>query len=329
MAREMLGVVLVMGLLLAMVPNTMQSRLTGANLDRRGSAYIGLILSTAHDEQLLLDSGMFVPETSVKKAGRVFKVGTFKGVPTIYVIALAPMAHVSSTVQMMVDTFPIIGIIDYGNAASISPSVKLADVAVLSEASFISAWTWEQYEGRSMEALNDLPSLKIGDYNVPEAGDNKLASLQFQKISKYTPKGSNKKTFWYYIDPEWLKIASQLKDITLESCINGRLCTKDVPSVKFGVKGSSSDSYVQNEAYGKSLNKELGVSTVDRKSAATVSTAVANGVKHIVFRGASNKPGTSSDNEIKALTSKNLFKVVSEFVELLANELPMLKYKYI
>uniref|UniRef100_A0A803L2N3 Nucleoside phosphorylase domain-containing protein n=1 Tax=Chenopodium quinoa TaxID=63459 RepID=A0A803L2N3_CHEQI len=299
MAREMLGVVLVMGLLLAMVPNTMQSRLTGANLDRRGSAYIGLILSTAHDEQLLLDSGMFVPETSVKKAGRVFKVGTFKG------------------------------IIDYGNAASISPSVKLADVAVLSEASFISAWTWEQYEGRSMEALNDLPSLKIGDYNVPEAGDNKLASLQFQKISKYTPKGSNKKTFWYYIDPEWLKIASQLKDITLESCINGRLCTKDVPSVKFGVKGSSSDSYVQNEAYGKSLNKELGVSTVDRKSAATVSTAVANGVKHIVFRGASNKPGTSSDNEIKALTSKNLFKVVSEFVELLANELPMLKYKYI
>lgn len=66
------------------------------------------------------------------------------------------------------------------------------------------------------------------------------------------------------------------QDTPLDSCINGRLCTKDVPSIVYGVKGSSSDTYVQNVAYGKFLNKELDVSTVDRKSAATVSVSFLN-----------------------------------------------------
>ncbi|XP_010671478.2 bark storage protein A [Beta vulgaris subsp. vulgaris] len=318
-AREMLGL-MVMGLLLAMVPTTMQHPITHPNRD---GLFIGLVLSTANDETLLLNSGLFVPETSVKKAGRTFNIGTFNGVPTVYVIALAPLAHVSATVQILIDSFRVTGIIDYGNAASVSPSLKLADVAVLGKTAFTGAWTWEDYEDRVRQS-DELPSLKFGDYNVPEAGDNKLASLQYNKIKKYTAKGAKKDTFWYYVDPEWLNIAANLLDTPLDSCINGRLCTKDVPSIVYGVKGSSSDTYVQNVAYGKFLNKELDVSTVDRKSAATVSTAVANGVKHIVFRAASNKPGVEYDQKLSALASKNNLKVVSEFVKLISVQ-PLLK----
>lgn len=322
MAREMLGVVMIMGLLMAMVPNTMQLRLPHSDLD---GPCIGLVLSSASDEQLLLESGLFVLETSIKKAGRTFNVGTFKGVPTVYVVALSPLAHVSTTVQIMIDNFHIVGIIDYGNAASVSPSLKLADVAVMSETAYTSSWIWEKFEG-AMEA-SELPALRIGDYNVPEAGGNKLASLQYEKINKYTPKGV-RKTFWYYIDPQWLEIASQLKNINLENCIGSEYCIEDVPSVKIGVRGSSSDVYLKNEAYGKFLHDELDVSTVDRKSAATVSTAVANGVKHIVFRAASNKPGIPQDQAMGNLARKNNLKVVSEFVELIANQLPLIKHYY-
>lgn len=328
MAREMVGMVMVMGLLLAMVPKTMQHRLNRPNLN---GPFIGLILSGASYEKLLLESGLYVPEpepSSMNIAGRTFNTGIFNSVPTVYVIASGPLAHVSSTVQILVDYFQVTGIIDCGNAAVVSPSLELADVAVLGETAFTSLWSWKEYEG-NMKSSDELPSLRIGDYNVPEAGDNKLGSLQYQKVKKYTPKGSKKATFWYYIDPQWLEIASQLKDIALERCIDdGRLCTKQVPSIMYGLKGASSDAYVLNAAYGKFLNKHLNVSTIDRKSAATVSTAVANGVKHIVFRGASNKPGGPYDNILSALLSKITFKVVTKFVELLSNQLPLIKYKY-
>lgn len=323
----MLGV-LVLGLLLAMVPKTMQlpmnHRLNHVlkRVNDVNGPFIGIIMSTASDEKLFLESGSFVPNPiipSVDIAGRTFNLGTFKGVPTVYVIALSPLAHVSATVQILLDNFFIEGIIDYGKAATVSKSVKLADVAVISKTAFTGAWTWKDYEGSDVNAAKQLPTLDIGDYNVPEAGENKLGSLQYNKIKKYTPKGSKKETFWYYIDPEWFKLASELKDMNLGSCI-GRLCTKDKPSVVYGAKASSSDAYLQNAAYGEFLNKELSVATVDRKSAATVSTAVANGVKHIVFRAASNSPGVEYDSELSALAGINNLKVVSAFVELLANQ---------
>lgn len=53
-------------------------------------------------------------------------------------------------------------------------------------------------------------------------------------------------------------------------------------------------------------------------------TAVANGVKHIVFRAASNKPGVEYDQKLSALASKNNLKVVSEFVKLISVQ-PLLK----
>jgi len=55
------------------------------------------------------------------------------------------------------------------------------------------------------------PSLKIGDYNVPKPGENKLGSIQYEKVRKYTPKGSKRETFWFYIYPEWVDIANEIK----------------------------------------------------------------------------------------------------------------------
>lgn len=324
----MLGV-LVMGVLLAMVPQTMQlpinhplhNAVSKIN-DVTSRPYIGLILSSESDENLLLDSGSFVPNRqtpSLNIAGRIFNFGEFNGVPTIYVLAFPPLAHVGVTIQILLDNFLIEGIIDYGKAATVSKSVKLGDVAVISKTAYISPLKWKENNEDSEDSSKDLPLLKVGDYNLPEAGDNELGSFQFKKVRKYTPKGINKKTFWYYTDPEWRQLASQLKDLSLESC-NGRLCSKDKPSVVFGVQASSSDAYLQNTAYGEFLNKELHVSTVDRKSAATVSTAVANGVKHIVFQAASNTPGESKDKELSELAGKNNLKVVSAFIELIARQ---------
>ncbi|CAO2838654.1 unnamed protein product [Amaranthus hypochondriacus] len=315
MGREMLGVMMIMGVLLAMVPNTMQQI-------QPIKTHVGLILSTASDEALLLDSGYYVHEYTVKKAGRTFKVGKFNDLNVVYVIALAPLSHVSATVQILVESFAIRGIIDYGNAGAVNPSLGFGDVAVLSKTAFASAWTWEEYESNS-NSLEALASLKIGKYNVPEAGDNELGSLKFNKIPKYTPYSANKETFWYYIDPDWYKIALKLKDeVTLENCVND-VCNIVVPSVAYGAKGASSDIYVSNVAYAEFLHNKFGFSTVDRKAAATVSTAVANGVNHVVFRGASNKPGVAGSPINGALASKNTLKMVAAFIDQLPKIVPV------
>ena len=94
MTREMLGVAIVIGLLLAMVPNTMQLPLHRPDID---GPFIGLILSGSSYEKLLLDSGLYVPEPetpSIQIAGRTFNIGTFNGVPTIYVVSTGPLVRI-------------------------------------------------------------------------------------------------------------------------------------------------------------------------------------------------------------------------------------------
>ncbi|MBT9839244.1 hypothetical protein GPK41_09295, partial [Bifidobacterium adolescentis] len=178
--REMMGLLMVMGLLLAMVPDTMQRAVNLPVQAKTKPLLVGLILSTTSDETLLLESGDYVPKYTTKKAGRTFNVGSFHGVPVVYVIAVAPLAHVSATAQILLDSFKVVGLIDYSNSATVNPSLKLGDVAVLSETAFTSTWTWEDYKSmvNSVQAT-ELPTLKIGEYNVPEAGDNKLGSIEF------------------------------------------------------------------------------------------------------------------------------------------------------
>lgn len=58
-----------------------------------------------------------------------------------------------------------------------------------------------------------------------------------------------------------------LQDLELRQCYDG-VCLPSKPKIVFGTKGSSSDSYIKNKAYGDFLHKAFNVSTADQESAA-------------------------------------------------------------
>ncbi|KAH9605447.1 hypothetical protein KSS87_000919 [Heliosperma pusillum] len=198
---------------------------------------------------------------------------------------------------MMMDLFPIKGVIDFGSAGTVSNEVIIADVVIPSQVAFTGVWSWEEPESKAR-----YPSLKIGEYSLPEAGNNSLGHITSLKSEVYEPTGSSK-TYFFNVHSEWLQLAS-------------RLNFGEQPTVRLGegYRGGASDIYVSNSAYGTFLNEKLNITIVDTSSAAVVATSIANGVPHIVIKGASNRPGSESNSELSETTKKNVIKTVSTFI---------------
>lgn len=314
MANEMWGVklaMLVVGLLV-MVPETTQlnvdhplfSVVQRVNLE--AGPFLGLVISSGRDEKMLINSTYFTPHTSIPSltiSGRKFNIGKFNDVPAIYVLAGEPLANVGVTVQILLDTFRITGVINYGAAATVSNKVFIADVVVPSQVAYTGSWSWQN--SADSDSLKSTASLVFGDYNLPEAGENSLGVVYGNSVPIYTSTSSKqKKAYWINVHSDWVQLASQIN-------------FGERPTVHIGsdVKIGTADIYVTNVAYAKFLNSKLGVTAVETESAAVVTTAIANGVPHIVFRGTSNRPGSSSDKRLSEVTAKNVLKTVAKFVD--------------
>ncbi|KAK9672469.1 hypothetical protein RND81_12G102900 [Saponaria officinalis] len=253
--------------LLVMVPDTMQLSVDHPlhtvveRLNVNAGPFLGLVISSGRDEKILKNSTYYEPDTSVPYitiAGRRFNFGKLSGEPVIYVLAGEPLSNVGVTVQILLDTFKIKGIIHYGAAATVSNQVFISDVVIPSQVAFTSVWNWEKYGAEVAE-----PALKIGDYNLPEAGENSLGSIEVQSTKLYTPTSSKKSTFWFNVHSEWVQLASQIN-------FGERLTVHVGGSFKMG----SSDVFLSNVAYGTYLNKQLGVTAVDTGSAAVVAVSM-------------------------------------------------------
>lgn len=326
MAREMWGlkvVAMVLGLLV-MAPETMQVHVNHPlhgvvqRINANTGPFLALLVSSTRDEKMLMQSDYFVPNEVVPRitiAGRQFKFGMFKGAPVIVNTVGSPMAAVGVTLQILLDTFRIRGIIHYGAAGAVGNQLDLTDVVVPSSVAYTGVWQWQAYETSLKGDETVLPTLAFGDYNVPEGGENKLGSLEYQTVTLYTPTSSKKQTFWFPVHSDWVQIASTIKGIKLEKCMNRTMCTLGQGEIVQGVKTASADIYVYNEAYANFLRDNLDVAAVDTSSAAVVSTSIANGVPHIVFRGASNRPGEEVPKEIVNAAARNVLEAVAAFVE--------------
>lgn len=336
MGDKMLGVKLVSLVvgLLVMVPETMQLHLKHplhavverVNEQAGRDTILGLVLTSKIDEKQLLSSGYFVPDPLlpfITIAGRKYNVGRFNNVVTVYVLAGEPLASVSATVQILLDNFRIGAIISTGSAGSLVDRLRMGDVAVLRATAYTGVWKWQARERKSLlEGLTNV-TLSFGDYNLPEAGDNKLASIDFQTVKRFTPFGSSKRqVFWFPIPPQFDRLTTKLEDVELDRCLDEENCSDEQPKVVLGLKGGSSDIYLLNKAFGNFLKEKVDVSVVDRQSAAVASTAYANGVPFALFRGATNKPGNPSDKKISALAAKNSLKVAATFVEIITGPTP-------
>ncbi|XP_074319804.1 bark storage protein A-like [Silene latifolia] len=307
MAGMMKLLAVVVGLLF-LVPDTMQLSVDHPlhtvveRLNVNTGPFLGLVISSGRDEKILKNSSYYEPDASnpyITIAGRRFNFGRFSGEPVIYVLAGEPLGNVGVTVQILINTFRIKGIINYGAAATVSNQVFIADVVVPSQVAFTGNWRWEKYESEVLKK----PSLVIGEYNVPEAGANYLEHITSLKTKTYTPTSGAKRAYFFNVHPEWVQLASQLNFGERPTVHRGE-----------GVSVGSSDIYVSNVAYSTFLNKKLNVTAIDTESAAVVSTSIANGVPHIVFRGTSNRPGSDSDSRLSEVTAKNVLKTVAAFI---------------
>ncbi|XP_021760805.1 bark storage protein A-like [Chenopodium quinoa] len=115
------------------------------NINLEFGPFLGLVISSGRDENVLTNSTYFTPHKPIPSltiSGRKFNFGKFQGVPAIYVLAGEPLANVGATVQLLVDLFPLYGIVHYGSAATVTHKVLIGDVVAPSQVAFTGSWRW-------------------------------------------------------------------------------------------------------------------------------------------------------------------------------------------
>ncbi|KAL6320053.1 hypothetical protein AAG906_004447 [Vitis piasezkii] len=271
-------------------------------VNERNGPFVGLLMTYPTEEIALQVSGFFVPSSDFP---------LIKGVDVIYLNA-------GITVQLLIDTFDVVGIVHYGIAGSTNDSLLIGDVSVPKYVAQTSSWKWKKFKSKKGE----LPELKFGDYNLPIKGENLLAEIEFTQVQLYSTGRPMQELFWLETDPKWFNLATQLQEVDLQQCLNETYCLPEKPKVAYGLRGSSADIFVDNAAYNEFLFKTLNISTVDEESAAVVMASMSNGVPSVVFRGISDTAGDGGtlSSSIFSLAATNAVRVAVEFIGLLGRE---------
>ncbi|XP_034680368.1 bark storage protein A-like [Vitis riparia] len=290
-------------------------------VNERNGPFVGLLMTYPTEEIALQVSGFFVPSSDfplVQLAGRRFNIGKIKGVDVIYVMSGEQTLNAGITVQLLIDTFDVVGIVHYGIAGSTNDSLLIGDVSVPKYVAQTSSWKWKKFKSKKGE----LPELKFGDYNLPIKGENLLAEIEFTQVQLYSTGRPMQELFWLETDPKWFNLATQLQEVNLQQCLNETYCLPEKPKVAYGLRGSSADIFVDNAAYNEFLFKTLNISTVDEESAAVVMASMSNGVPSVVFRGISDTAGDGGtlSSSIFSLAATNAVRVAVEFIGLLGRE---------
>lgn len=290
-------------------------------VNERNGPFVGLLMTYPTEEIALQVSGFFVPSSDfplVQLAGRRFNIGKIKGVDVIYVMSGEQTLNAGITVQLLIDTFDVVGIVHYGIAGSTNDSLLIGDVSVPKYVAQTSSWKWKKFKSKKGE----LPELKFGDYNLPIKGENLLAEIEFTQVQLYSTGRPMQELFWLETDPKWFNLATQLQEVDLQQCLNETYCLSEKPKVAYGLRGSSADIFVDNAAYNEFLFKTLNISTVDEESAAVVMASMSNGVPSVVFRGISDTAGDEGtlSSSIFSLAATNAVRVAVEFIGLLGRE---------
>ncbi|KAH9607327.1 hypothetical protein KSS87_007059 [Heliosperma pusillum] len=287
-------------------------------VNRCGGPYIGLVLAFPAEEAPLRASGLFVPNPNfpvLQLSGRTFNIGKIKNVDVIYVMTGEQTVNAALTVQALLQVFDVRGVVHYGIAGGTNSSMAVGDVGVPDSFAFTSSWKWLEF-GSTEKGEKEM---RFGAFNVPRGGDSLLSKIEFTPVQLYSNEHAMQELFWYPVDPRWYNIAEQLEGMQLERCVNESLCAPREPKVTLGLKGSTANMFVANEAYANFLFKEFSISTADEESAAVVLTCLSNAVPCIVFRGISDVAGGDKFSlaGLSPLAAINAFKVAVKFIEMI------------
>lgn len=305
--------------------NRLKSLTVIKEVNRRGP-YLGLITVYEPEENAFFATGAFKPHKThpfVDLSGRRFRVGKIHGEKVIYVRCGIGMVNAAAATQQMLDLFDIKGIIHFGIAGNANNSMSIGDVIIPKQFANTGIWGWVNLN--STTNLSDVVHLDIASYNVPKGeGTNLLGHIGYNDEEFYSELGKPniaQPLFWAETSKHWLHLAANLEGMELEQCVNSSLCLPHKPKLVVGLRGSTSNIFVDNAAYRKFLVRNFHVSSVDMESAAVVLTSLSNGFPVIVFRGLSDLAGgQSGENAISKfgpLAALNTAKAVVQFIKTL------------
>lgn len=291
-------------------------------INNHGGPYIGLVLAFPAEELPLQNSGLFVPNSRnpvIQLSGRKFNIGKIRGVDVIYVLTGEQTVNAALTVQALLLTFNIKGIVHYGIAGCTNTSMSIGDVGVPHSFAFTSSWKWLDF-GSTETSEKEL---KFGTFNLPQPGENLLERIQFTPVQLFSNGKDMQELFWFPVDAHWYNLATQLQGVKLQRCLNETACLPKEPKVVFGLRGSTANVFMSNLGFAKFLHKEFSISTVDEESAAVLHTSLSNGVPCIVFRGVSDVAGGEklALAGLSSLAAINSFNVAAKFVQLIGKKI--------
>ncbi|KAL2249342.1 UNVERIFIED_CONTAM: 5'-methylthioadenosine/S-adenosylhomocysteine nucleosidase [Sesamum indicum] len=231
--------------------------------------------------------------------------------------------NAAAATQQMVDHFYIKGLIHFGISGNTNSSLSIGDVSIPKQ--FANTGLWDWLKSNATIPSNDVAQLDFENYNVPKEGNNSLGRIGYSPEQFYSEAGepnTPRQMLWFQVSNNWLQLATSLKGMELEQCVNATLCLDNKPKVVIGLRGSTANTFLDNAAYRDFIFQTFGVSSADMESTAVVMTSLSNGFPVIVVRGLSDlagaQDGENSINLFGPLAATNVANVVVQFIKKLS-----------
>ncbi|KAK4550905.1 hypothetical protein RGQ29_032692 [Quercus rubra] len=266
----------------------------------RAGPYLGVLTVSTSEDSAFFATGAFQPHKThpiIDLSGRRFWVGKIHDKKILYVRCGVGMVNAAAATQQMLDLIDVKGIIHFGVCGNVNDSLSIGDVVIPKQFAHTGIWDWLNLNGTSN--LDHVAELNVASYNVPKA-----QSLLWVQTSKH-----------------WLQLAANLEGMELKQCVNSSLCLPRKPKLVVGLRGATSNTFVDNASYRIFLVRTFGVSSTDMESSAVVMTTLSNGFPVIALRGLSDLAGKQSGEnaytKFGSLAAYNAAKAVVQFIKIL------------
>lgn len=297
--------------------------------------YLGVAVPNSYEMSPLLQSGVFTPNSEIPTldiSGRRFRIGEIEKHKVIVVMTGLSMLNAGITTQLLLDFFDVSGVLHYGIAGNMNDELNIGDITIPKYWAHTGLWNWQRFgqgpnDNLSLEANGDFTRkigyLHFGNFNNPSGRrSNYLNNIWFQPEEVFPVTGvpeERQHHFWVPVDETYHKVAKQIQDVELESCVNATSCLTTKPKVVLVKRGISANIFLDNAAYRAFLFKKFKASPVDMESASVALVCLANNVPFIAIRALSDLAGGSSEaNEaviFSSLAATNAVIALTNFIK--------------
>ncbi|XP_050282072.1 bark storage protein A-like [Quercus robur] len=292
----------------------------------REGPYLGLLTVSTPEDSAFFATGAFQPHKThliIDLSGRRFRVGKIHDKKVLYVRCGVGMVNSAAATQQMLDLFDVKGIIHFGVSGNVNDSLSIGDVVIPKQFGHTGIWDWLNLNGTSN--LDHVAELNVASYNVPKGKGNLLGLVGYSEEEFYSEFGKPniaQSLLWVQASKHWLQLAANLEGMELKQCVNSSLCLPRKPKLVVGLRGATSNTFVDNAPYRNFLVRTFGVSSTDMESSAVVMTiTLSNGFPVIALRGLSDLAGKQSGEnaytKFGSLAAYNAAKAVVQFIKIL------------